>query len=75
MSQYILIDENNVCVNVIEYDGETDYTPPEGQTLIAYDGDAHIGGTWDGTTVSNPNPVTKPGPKSSGKGMKKLGRA
>lgn len=31
---YLLIDENNIVQNVINYDGTSDYTPPFGLRLI-----------------------------------------
>ena len=36
MARYALIDDNNIAVNVIEWDGDTSvWAPPEGQTAVA----------------------------------------
>ena len=35
MARYALIDDNNIAVNVIEWDGDTSvWAPPEGQTAV-----------------------------------------
>ena len=51
---YVLIDNTNTVVNVIVYDGVSEYTPPAGQTLKeAPDGTA-IGYTYDGAAFHAP---------------------
>jgi hypothetical protein len=47
-------------VNVIDWDGATPYTPPEGCDLHAVDGPVNIGWLWvDGAPV-DPNPPPSP---------------
>jgi len=36
MARYALVDDNNIAVNIIEWDGDTSvWAPPEGQTAVA----------------------------------------
>jgi hypothetical protein len=60
---WILIDANSTIANVIEYDGASEYTPPEGQTLVNYQGAVQVspGFHWNGTDPVPPNPP-KPEP-------------
>lgn len=41
--RYALVDENNVVVNVIEYNGSDPYTPPAGLTIKSVDDWIDIG--------------------------------
>jgi hypothetical protein len=51
---YVLTDDTNTVVNVIVYDGHSEYAPPTGQTLKqAPDGTA-IGYTYDGINFNPP---------------------
>jgi hypothetical protein len=51
-----LLISNNKIVNSIVLDGESDYTPPEGQTLVEYSGPFDIGWAWDGSKAVAPAP-------------------
>lgn len=51
---YALVDSSGVVVNLIVYDGKAEYALPTGMTLVADDGTAQIGGTWDGTKFNAP---------------------
>ena len=45
MAQFAIV-KNNVVVNVISWDGQSDYTPPEGCSLVQNDS-CGIGYTYD----------------------------
>ena len=48
--------QNGVVVNIIDWDGVTPYTPPEGCDLYEWEGPVNIGWLWlDGAPV-DPNP-------------------
>jgi hypothetical protein len=51
---WFLVDAQNIIDNIIEYDGVSLYTPPNGLKLVNYTGSepASPGYSWDGT-----NPV------------------
>lgn len=52
--------QNGVVVNVIDWDGVTPYTPPEGCELYRWEGPVGIGWLWvDGHPV-DPNPRPRP---------------
>lgn len=54
--------KDGVVVNVIDWDGITPYTPPEGCELYEWEGPVDIGWAWvDGHPV-DPNPPPKPQP-------------
>lgn len=48
---WLLIDTNNTIVNIIEYDGAEEYTPPDGLALVNYTGTVQVslGLPWNGT--------------------------
>ena len=55
--------QNAVVVNVIDWNGVTPYTPPEGCELYPWDGSVSIGWAWvDGAPV-DPNPPPPPQPE------------
>jgi hypothetical protein len=56
MATYLVIDANNVIQNIVDWDGTTPFQP-DGDTLVAYNGAAAVGWTWNGTTATNPNPA------------------
>ena len=56
MAIYIIIDENNLAINVIDWDGNPGWGPPEGTTAIQYDGPFWPNAVWDGTALIDPNP-------------------
>lgn len=54
--------QNDVVVNIIEWDGVSPYAPPEGCQLHAWNGPVDIGWLWvDGAPV-DPNPPPPPEP-------------
>jgi hypothetical protein len=57
---YCLV-QNGIVVNVIDWDGSTPYTPPEGSKLCAWDGPVNIGWLWDDNAPVDPNPSPLPG--------------
>lgn len=61
MSRYALVDADSNVINVVEWDGERPFTPPEGQQLIADtdpDHPALIGGRYkDGAFTLPPDMV------------------
>lgn len=60
MSTYILVNSANTIVNVIEWDGSSPYTPPNGVALIQYAGPAGVGWSWNGTAATDPTPPPTP---------------
>lgn len=64
MATYLVLDKNNAPLNMIEWDGEHDFTLPDGQRMIRYDGAFHPDGHWHepSQTLIDPNPevLTKP---------------
>jgi hypothetical protein len=59
MSTYALI-QNGVVVNLVLWDGVAPVEWPEGTTVIAHDGLAHIGWLYDGAKFVDPNPPVVP---------------
>lgn len=55
MAMYAVLDDGKV-VNIVDWDGESDWQPPTGtQAILVPTGiDAGIGSTYDGTTFSQP---------------------
>ena len=52
---YAIVDSSNVVVNIIEWDGESEWYPPSGCTAIEADvNNAKIGDIWDGTQFTSP---------------------
>ena len=58
MARYALVDDNNIAVNIIEWDGDTSvWAPPEGQTAVAIGTSAvGIGMTYTDTGFIIPEP-------------------
>ena len=46
--------ENGIVTNISNWDGETEYNPGEGITLIQADENAWIGGEYNGSFVARP---------------------
>jgi len=61
--KYIIIDADGLITNAIEWDGEAEWSPPEGCTAIASEagglGDSYI----DGAVVPAPIPEPVPDPE------------
>ena len=63
---WFLVDAQSIIDNIIEYDGVSPYTPPNGLKLVNYTGSepASPGYSWDGTnpvapvTLSSGEPTT-----------------
>ena len=59
--RYIIIDADGLITNACEWDGVTEWAPPEGCTAVQVDEDGIIGGTCiDG--VYAPPPIPEPVP-------------
>lgn len=59
MDNYAIIDDAGLIINIIEWDGESEWAPPEGNTavLCENEGDCVIGGTYqDGIFAPPPQP-------------------
>lgn len=52
--------KDGVIVNVIDWDGVTPYTPPEGCVLYPWDGPMNIGWLWEDGHPVDPNPPPPP---------------
>lgn len=53
MNRYCMIDSfTNVVINIIVWDGVSEYTPPEGTYLRPATEDVLVGWTYDGNTYS-----------------------
>ena len=58
MYKYALINKQNIVENVISWDGESNWTPPEDMTCLNVENiDCGIGWTFDGSTFSEPKIV------------------
>ena len=49
MGVYAVIDGSNNVINMVEWDGVTNWNPPTGCTAREADANAQIGGTWNGS--------------------------
>ena len=55
--RYIIIDADGLITNAVEWDGVTEWAPPEGYTAVQVDEDGTIGGTCiDGVYAPPPTP-------------------
>lgn len=62
MATYLLLNQDNIVVNAIEYDGVSDYPLEEAWSLVLFDEEVR---PWIGWTFNNgewimPEPVTAP---------------
>ena len=59
--KYIIIDADGLITNAIEWDGESEWSPPEGCTAVASEagspGDSYIDGAVVPAPVPEPEPV------------------
>lgn len=55
--RYAMIDTSGVVENVIVWDGETDYEPPEGMTLLSCVPEVSIGWTYGNGAFTPPDVV------------------
>ncbi len=46
--------KDSLVTNIVEWDGETEYNPGEGITLIQADENAYVGGEYNGSFVARP---------------------
>jgi len=51
---------NGTVDNVIEWDGQTEWTAPEGSTVLEAPEEVGVGYTYDGTTFTAPEPAPEP---------------
>ena len=60
--KYAIIDQQNKVVNIIEYDGESEYFPCKDHTMVQAQDDTMIGATYENGQFTNPvqEPVTPP---------------
>jgi hypothetical protein len=67
MAAYAVIDSNtNIVVNTVEWDGVTEWSPPEGTFIEPLTDGVGIGWTWDGTSFHTPPaPAVAPTPTIS----------
>ncbi|WP_312624965.1 tail fiber assembly protein [Scandinavium sp.] len=58
MSIFAVIDPSGVIINTVLWDGETEWQPPEGVSVVLCENesDCIIGGTYDGRTFYPPTP-------------------
>ena len=56
MDRYAHVNDNGEVVNICLWDGETEYNP-SGVILIKDDGNARMGGRWDGSSFTYDEPV------------------
>jgi len=54
MARYIVIDAEGLIVNAVEWDGVSDWSPPEASTAVAND-DYNIGGTLIDSVYTAPS--------------------
>lgn len=52
---YVMV-QGGMVINVIDWDGVTPYTPPEGCELYVWSGPVSIGWAWAEGAPVNPNP-------------------
>jgi hypothetical protein len=55
MTTYLLVDDTNTVINIIDWDGVKDYTPPIGK-LVSFAGPVGIGWKWNGKSATDSNP-------------------
>ena len=56
MTTYLIIDKDSKVLNSIVYSEGSNWTAPEGTTLIEFEGEWGEGWEWDGEKPINPNP-------------------
>ena len=59
--RYIIIDADGLITNAIDWDGEAEWSPPEGSTAVQVDEGGEIGGTCIGGVYAPP-PTPDPVP-------------
>jgi len=64
--RYAVIDGDGLVVNTIVWDGESEWSPPEGHQVVGLSTDSFvgIGATYqsDGTFITNQTPIVVPTP-------------
>jgi hypothetical protein len=64
VKHWAMIDSNNLVINIIDWDGESDWSPPQGTTIIDltnYEITPSIGWTYEnGAFVPPPPPEPTP---------------
>lgn len=67
MARYAMVDGEGTVTNICEWDGESEWSPPEGITLIQCEEEpnAERGGTYiDGVFTRHPDHITQPEPEA-----------
>jgi hypothetical protein len=57
MDNYVLIDQTNMIINVIAWDGSSPYPTPPNTQLVKFNGPAGVGWAWDGVQAVDPRPT------------------
>lgn len=52
--KYAIIDQENKVVNIIEYDGNSEYCPCQDHTMVEAQEDTMIGATYEDGCFTNP---------------------
>ena len=62
MTQYVILNSDNIILNTVMYDSSSNWKPPSGETLgeIPDTIKIEIGGKWDGTNYTAPVEVEMP---------------
>jgi hypothetical protein len=65
VKHWAMIDSNNLVINIIDWDGESDWSPPQGTTIIDltnYEIAPSIGWTYENGAFVPPPPPPEPTP-------------
>ena len=60
--QYIIVNADGLITNIVEYDGEAEWSPGDGLTVEPVPKGAEVGGTYIGGVVTAA-PIPEPTPK------------
>ena len=55
-----LLIKDNIIINHIAYDGVSEYTPPDGMTLVNYESNYDLGWFWNDGNPTAPEPPPAP---------------
>lgn len=59
--RHVVVDTNGDVVNVVEWDGQTDWLPDDTTHIVyKYDGEVGAGWHWNNGSPINPNPPPMP---------------
>jgi hypothetical protein len=58
MNRYALVNRQNIVDNIILWDGQSQWSPPQNMTLVNIDNiECDLDWVYDGTKFNNPNPI------------------